>query len=667
MNTAVPNKLYSQLSLRPRRAVVVGVLLGFLVTALTPRFTQAVDSIQTVDAAGDVGDGSSLVLDSQGNPVIAYFDGTIGTLKLAHCNDPNCAGNDESIMVVALTGQSDSFPSLVLDSAGNPVISYYQPFDGDLKVAHCNDPNCAGNNESIVAIDTVGDVGLFSSLMLDSAGNPVISYYDGANGDLKLVHCNDPNCAGNNESIVAVDTAGNVGLDTSLALDSQGFPVVSYFDFTNGALKLVHCNDANCAGNNESIVTVDGGSGSSNSLALDSVGNPVISYYDGANVDLKVAHCNDPNCVGNNESIIAVDTTGDVGKSSSLALDSAGHPVISYLDSTNNAIKVAHCNDPNCAGNNESIEVVDTNHVDFHSSFTLDSQGHPVLSYYESVDGDLKLAHCDDANCAPNLPPVAQCKNISINACGAVATSIDAGSFDPDSGDTLTLSQSPAGPYGLGAIPVTLTVTDSQGASSSCTATVTVADQTPPSITCPSSRTAAATSSRGALVSFAPSAGDNCGTIIIGCALASGSTFPIGSTAVTCSATDGAGLQNSCGFSVLITYPFTGFFPPVDNPPVVNQVKAGQGIPVKFSLGGNYGLGILASGSPSSQQLPCVGGSAVDDVETVTSRASGLQYDAGTATYTYVWKTDKSWAGHCRQLTVALRDGTMHQATFMFK
>src|SRR4030095_15843749 len=68
--------------------------------------------------------------------------------------------------------------------------------------------------------------------------------------------------------------------------------------------------------------------------------------------------------------------------------------------------------------------------------------------------------------------------------CNATA-SIDNGSSDPDSGDTITVSQSPAGPYGLGPHSVTLTVTDNHGASSTCSATVTVTDDTAPSISCP--------------------------------------------------------------------------------------------------------------------------------------------------------------------------------------
>jgi hypothetical protein len=57
----------------------------------------------------------------------------------------------------------------------------------------------------------------------------------------------------------------------------------------------------------------------------------------------------------------------------------------------------------------------------------------------------------------------------------------------------------------------------------------------------------------------------------------------------------------------------------------------------------------------------------VDGIEeTVTAGGSSLSYDAATETYNYVWKTEKSWAGTCRQLTVKLVDGTSHYANFQF-
>jgi len=118
-----------------------------------------------------------------------------------------------------------------------------------------------------------------------------------------------------------------------------------------------------------------------------------------------------------------------------------------------------------------------------------------------------------------------------------------------------------------------------------------------------------------------------------------------------------------------LSYDFTGFFQPVDNPGstgVMNTLKAGSAVPVKFSLGGNLGLDVLASTSPGSSAYPCTGGTE-DAVEvTVTAGASSFTYDVTAGQYVYVWKTDKTWAGTCRKLTVTLKDGTSHQALFKF-
>lgn len=118
----------------------------------------------------------------------------------------------------------------------------------------------------------------------------------------------------------------------------------------------------------------------------------------------------------------------------------------------------------------------------------------------------------------------------------------------------------------------------------------------------------------------------------------------------------------------VLPYNFTGFFAPIDNPPVFNEMKAGQAAPVKFSLGGNQGLDIFAAGSPSSVQISCGGGDPVAAVEeTETAGQSSLSYDATTDRYKYTWKTENSWKNTCRQLNVTLRDGTVHSAKFKFK
>jgi hypothetical protein len=51
----------------------------------------------------------------------------------------------------------------------------------------------------------------------------------------------------------------------------------------------------------------------------------------------------------------------------------------------------------------------------------------------------------------------------------------------------------------------------------------------------------------------------------------------------------------------------------------------------------------------------------------VTGSTSGMQYDAGSNSYTYVWKTDKAWAGTCRDLILQLPSGSVRKAKFTFK
>jgi rhodanese-related sulfurtransferase len=86
-----------------------------------------------------------------------------------------------------------------------------------------------------------------------------------------------------------------------------------------------------------------------------------------------------------------------------------------------------------------------------------------------------------------NHPPVAISKNATVGA-GAQCTAtiapaiVDAGSFDPDAADPLALSVNPSEPLPFGNHMVTLTATDSHGRSSSSASTVTVVDETAPSL-----------------------------------------------------------------------------------------------------------------------------------------------------------------------------------------
>jgi hypothetical protein len=198
-------------------------------------------------------------------------------------------------------------------------------------------------------------------------------------------------------------------------------------------------------------------------------------------------------------------------------------------------------------------------------SFNLPGGGTPfALAVHEVTPGTATGANyslaisggCFGACSAPNAVPVAKAKNVTVSAsavaCVAPA-SVDDGSFDPD-GDALTITQSPAGPYALGTTPVLLTVVDPRGATSQATGSVTVMDDTPPSISCPAPITVpAAPGTCSAVVAFTPTASDTCSPpASIVSTPASGSLFAVGTTTVTSTAKDAVLNSASCSFPVTV-------------------------------------------------------------------------------------------------------------------
>ena len=172
---------------------------------------------------------------------------------------------------------------------------------------------------------------------------------------------------------------------------------------------------------------------------------------------------------------------------------------------------------------------------------------------------------------SPTLPTILNCpSNIIATCAGTGGTPVSYGTqgvgFCP--GPVTVLCAPPSGSFfAAGATPVTCYAVDGCGRqSSNCTFTVTVTDSTPPTIHCPTNVTVSSSSSDRTPVNFLVAATDNCDpTVTVVCTPPSGSLFPIGTTLVSCTATDQSGNSSARSFPVVVqALPcLDNLFPPI--------------------------------------------------------------------------------------------------------
>ncbi len=239
---------------------------------------------------------------------------------------------------------------------------------------------------TIAIVDSAGWAGRYTSLALDSSGYPHISYclYDMVKDTcVELKHAYQDSAGWH---IEVVESGDGVGFFTSLALDSSDHPHISYGDEANDDLKYAYFDGT---WHTEVVdAAIDVGVVPGSALALDSAGRPHIAYHDSTDSDLKYGHLDGAAWVTE-----FVDTAGSTGIYPSLALDGNGYPHISYFNGTDWDLKYAYWT--GSAWHIETADGIDS--VGMACSLALDSAGRPHISYNDFTHSDLKYTYHDGA------------------------------------------------------------------------------------------------------------------------------------------------------------------------------------------------------------------------------------------------------------------------------
>ena len=371
-------------------ALIAGasVVLGVPPALAMPPFT-----LQTVDAppGGRVGESSSMKVDRQGHPHIAYYDGLNGNLKYAYHD-----GTSWTIQVA--DGSLDdvgAFCSLALDALDRPHIAYYDDTNGRLLYA-----TRVGTTWTREIADTSSfDSGWFPSIAIDRAGRPWIASYDHGSGNPRISERLGTGWVGE-----TIDTTTNLsGLFASLALDSLDQPHVAYYDLTDR--KLIYATKRLNAARTKLVWAQETADSSADdvglfaSIAVDRFSRVHVAYMDLSSADLRWA-LRDPT-TGSWRHETVHGGPEEVGYDCSLVLDPVGFPNIAYHNGTAGTLVLAR---QDASGWN--LKTVDDSPgvVGLYSSVGTDAQGNIRISYWDGTAYDLKFAW-GPSEVAVGVPP----------------------------------------------------------------------------------------------------------------------------------------------------------------------------------------------------------------------------------------------------------------------
>ena len=155
------------------------------------------------------------------------------------------------------------------------------------------------------------------------------------------------------------------------------------------------------------------------------------------------------------------------------------------------------------------------------------------------------------------------------------------------------------------------------------------------------------------------------GTVADGAAVNTGS---VGERTFRVDAADAAGNSAVARSVYRVVYDFEGFLPPVRNRPSTNRRLAGLPVPIRFELDGDHGLDVVEEGWPRVAQIECGSGEEPADGEPARHPrwSKELAFRRRKERYLFMWRTQRDWAGTCRQFMLKLDDGTVKRADFEF-
>jgi len=305
-----------------------------------------------------------------------------------------------------LTG-SDA--QVTIGANGFPLIAYTDTTNA-LMLVRCFNAAC-----SDYASKKMDSDGHSVSLALGSDGYPVMAYLSNSYKTLKHTRCEDSECKVATIS-TPLFTSANSLTRPSIAIGYRGYPLIAVGDFPSsgaGQLKLVECSNRDCTAKNTNVVTTASLKQASHSLVVKPGGIPIIFYYEPSPAPtpttgyLKAAACSNLSCSAG-ASVYSIAETGLALLATpppdiSATIGIEGLPIVAFYSLLSTDLRVAHCNNSSC--NASTVTTIDSTSAACgrYNSIAIGGDGLPVISYLDVTNNSVHVAHCSNAECTTVL------------------------------------------------------------------------------------------------------------------------------------------------------------------------------------------------------------------------------------------------------------------------
>jgi hypothetical protein len=251
------------------------------------------------DQTNRVGSFTSIAIGTDGLPIISHADTSLKALRVTKCGNAACtSGNVSTNVDQPPNHDAGTFTSIAIGTDGLPIISHHESTAFALRVTKCGNPACTAGNVSTTVDDPADQVGTFTSITIGADGLPVISHYNSSVFALRVTKCGNAACTAGNVSTTVDDQASFVGGYASIAVGADGLPIISHQDASAGTLQETRCGNAACSADNVTTTVDDPAAtvGVHTSIAIGTDGLPVISHQNASAFTLRVTKCATQTC-----------------------------------------------------------------------------------------------------------------------------------------------------------------------------------------------------------------------------------------------------------------------------------------------------------------------------------------------------------------------------------